>query len=99
MRKLCLHVVVEARDLLGFEALHVLVQRIHVDRERQLALELGRRPGEDEMPAQLRTSAELREQARLTDPGLSHELDCPEPAAVQLVERLLKRIEFDDAPD
>ena len=44
VRQLCLHVVVEGRELLGVEALDVLIERIHEDGERQLALELRRRP-------------------------------------------------------
>ena len=38
--ELCLSVVVEGRELLRVEALDVLVQGIHKDREWQVALEL-----------------------------------------------------------
>jgi hypothetical protein len=72
VRELCLYVVVEGRELPGVEAPGVFIQRMHEDRKRQLALELGRGPREHEVPAQLCTSGELEEQARLADSGLAH---------------------------
>ena len=59
MRELCLHVVVEGGELGRVEPLDVLVQRIHEDRERQVALELRGRSCKHEVPAQLRASAKL----------------------------------------
>ena len=75
VRELGLDVIVEHREPFRFQALHVLVQRIHEDRERQVALELGCRPRKDEIAALLGASGELPEQPRLADPGLTDELD------------------------
>jgi hypothetical protein len=99
VRELCLHVVVEGGEQVGVEALDVLIQRIHEDRKRQLALELRRRPREDEVPAQLRTSREFPQQPRLADTQLAHQLDRSGRAFVELVEHPLERIEFVGAPD
>ena len=42
VRELRPHVVVESGEATLFEALHELVERIHEDREGQVAFELGR---------------------------------------------------------
>ena len=98
VRELCLHVVVEGGELVRVEALDVLIQRMHEDRKRQLALELRRRPRENEVPAQLGTSRQVREEARLADTQLAHQLDRTGRASVELVEHPLERIEFGGAP-
>jgi hypothetical protein len=98
MRELRLHVVVEGGEQVGVEALDVLIQRVHEDRKRQLALELRRRPQEDQVPMQLCTSRQLREEARLADPGLANQLDGTGQASVELVENPLEHIELGGAP-
>jgi hypothetical protein len=98
VREFCLHVVGEGGEKVGAEALDVLVQRVYEDRERQLTLELRRRAPEDKVPAQLSTSCKLAEQTRLADPRLAHDLDCGRRASVELIERLLERLEFAGAP-
>jgi hypothetical protein len=93
--ELRLHVVVERGEQARVEPLDVLVQRMHEDGERQLALELRRRPGEHEVSAQLRASRKLRKHARLPDPRLAHQLN----RGGRAVERAHERIELLDAPD
>jgi SAM-dependent methyltransferase len=81
------------------QALDVLVQRVHEDRQGQLELELRCRSGEYEVSAPLRVSAELPEEPCLADPGLSEQLDCARPASVGLVEGQLEEAELVSAPD
>ncbi len=72
--------------------------RVDEDRERQVALELGRRPREDEVPARLGTSGELVEQPGLPDPRLAHQLDRTGRASLELVEQLLERLSSSPRP-
>ena len=57
------------------EPSEVLVERVHEDRERQVALELRCGAGEDELPPRVRASGELGQQARLADARLADQLD------------------------
>jgi hypothetical protein len=98
VREFSLHVVVESRQPVGVEALDVLIQRMHENRKRQVALQLRRRPREDEVSPQLRISRELRQQARLPNPRLAHQFDCTGASPVELVEHLRERVEFSGAP-
>ena len=83
----------------GSSPSQVLVERVHEDRERQVALELGCRAGEDELPARVRASGELGEQARLADPRLADQLDRRGATAIELVEEPIERTELLGAPD
>ena len=99
VRELGLDVIVEHRDRFRFQALHVLFQRIHEDRERQVSLELRRRPRKHKVPALLRTSGELPEQPCLADPGLPYELDRGRVPLLELGEDKIERTELLRAPD
>ena len=69
-----------ASSRLGSSPSHVLVQGVHEHPERHVALEFRAEPASTRC---LRVSArvgELREQARLADPGLAHDLDAPRHA-------------------
>ena len=99
MRELGLDVVVEHRDPVRLQAFHVLVQRVHEDRERQVALEFGRRPRQDKMAALLCASGKLSDQPRLADPCLADNLDRPRTPLIELPQDLLKRAELLGAPD
>jgi hypothetical protein len=71
---------------------------MYEDRKRQLAFELGRRPGEDEVPTQFGAIGEFGEHARLADARLADQLDCSRQAALELIEQLLERVERVGAP-
>ena len=93
-------VVVQGGESRWLETLDVLVQSIHVDRERQVSLELRRRAREDEVPARLREPGELAEQPRLADPRLSDQLDrAAREASIELVEDVIERTELVGTPD
>ena len=72
--ELRLHVVGERVEPLRVEAFQVLVERVHEDRKRQVALELRGRAGEHQMSPRFRSRRELREEARLADPRLPDQL-------------------------
>ena len=58
-----------ARERLGLEPAHVLVERVDEDGERQVALELGGRAGEDEVPARVGARASSASSRVLPMPG------------------------------
>src|SRR5438067_10483991 len=86
MRELHLHVVVENRQLVRVDPCDVLIQCMHEDRERQVALELGCGPRQNQVPAQLGTSRKLVEEPGLADPRLTNQLDRSGLASAELVE-------------
>ena len=96
--ELRLHVVGERVEPFRVESLHVLVQSVHEDRKRKVALELRGRSREHEMSPRFRARGELREQAGLADPRLADQLDRRGTARVQLVERVVERAELLGAP-
>ena len=61
VRQLGLDVTVKRRKPFRLQALHILVQRIHEHRERQVPLQLGPGSRKDKVPALLRASRELAE--------------------------------------
>ena len=99
MRELRAHVVVEAGEARRAEPSHVLVERVHEDRERQVALELGRRAGEHEVPRASGASGELGQQAGLADSRLADEQDRGRAALVELGQRPIERAQLLGAPD
>src|SRR5215813_7504574 len=50
VRELCLDLIVERRERRRRQAGEVVVQRVHEDLERQVPLQLSRRPGKGERP-------------------------------------------------
>ena len=87
-------VVVESLQAAPFDSAQVLVESIHEDRKRQVALELRRRSGEDEVSPVIRASSELGQETRLSDAGLSDELDrCRDPL-IELVQDSIKRVDL-----
>jgi hypothetical protein len=54
---------------IGLEPAQVLVERVDEDRERQIALELGRRAREDEPAARVRATANSASRRVLPIPG------------------------------
>ena len=61
----------EAVIPLGVLPTQGVVQRVDADRERRLALELGRSPADDRHPCDLGAPAGLADQRRLPDPRLA----------------------------
>jgi hypothetical protein len=53
----------------------VVIERVDEGRERRVALELGRPPGEDQIVALVAESEQLLEKRRLADPRLSDQLE------------------------
>src|SRR6266511_3048941 len=78
--------VVQAELLRG----DVRVERVDPEAERQVALELGRRPRQDEVTAILGTTAQVREQTRLADAGLALHGGADRLPARQRVERVVE---------
>jgi hypothetical protein len=99
MRELCLDLIVECRDPGRLQARDVVVQRVHEDRERQVPFQLGRRTGQDELPAPLRAGGQLPQQPRLADPRLPRQLDHARTAPAELSENLVDGPKFLGAPD
>ena len=92
-------VVLERRDELRVESSHVLVERVDEERERQIALELGCRAGEDEMPLGVRPSAELGQEPRLADARLADEQNGDRAPPIELGQRSIQRAELLRTPD
>jgi hypothetical protein len=94
MRELRSNLVVEGGEPLRLQAAEVLIERIDEDGERQVVLELRRRPAKNEVPVDLGTSGELPEKTRLADPRFASHLDRARAASIELVEEPLERIEL-----
>ena len=99
VRELRLNLVVEGGEPLRVQAADVLIERIDEDGERQVVLELRRRPAENEVPADLGASGELPEKTRLADPRFARHLDRARAASIELVEEPLERLELVGTPD
>jgi hypothetical protein len=99
VRELGLHVVVERREPGRVESLDVFVERVHEDREGQVALELGRRPEKNKVSQRVGPRPELCEQAGLANPRQTDDLDRRGRAAIDLSQRKLDRAELLLAPD
>ncbi len=73
--KLRARLFVEVLDASWVEPLGVLVERVDEHPEGEIAFELGRRSGENEVPARVGAIGELAEQSGLSDSRLPDELD------------------------
>ena len=95
VRELGLHLVVEGGELLRVEAPDVLIQRI-ARRPRTAGRARARTPTPQRTrcPRSSARAASSREQTRLADPRLAHQLDRARAASIELVEQLLERIEL-----
>jgi len=71
VRELCLDLIVERRERRRRQAGEVVVQRVHEDRERQVPLQLSRRPGKGERPDASERAASPRQLDRPRRPRLS----------------------------
>ena len=98
MRELGLDVIVEHREPVRFQALDVLVQRVHEDREGRLRSSSDADPERTRWPRAPRERRAPRAAAscrsRLTD-----DLDRGRAALIELREHLLERAELFGAPD
>ena len=94
VRELCSNLVVEYGKPLRVQAPEILVQSIDEDGEGQVVLELRSRAVENELPADLGVSGQLPEKTRLAYPRLSHHLDSPRPASIEVVEEPLEHVEL-----
>ena len=83
----------------GLSAAQILVERVHEDRERQVALELRRRAGKDEAPVLVGGMRELGKKTCLADPGLPDEGDRGGDPLIDLAEHLVERAELLGAAD
>jgi hypothetical protein len=90
--------VVEYGEPVRLQARDVFVQRIDEHGERQVALELRRRTGQNEVPARPGASGELPQEPRLADPGFARQLDRAGTASVHLVEDPFERSELVGPP-
>jgi hypothetical protein len=82
-------VIVQRAQQRGLERAQVVVERIDNQTERDVTLELGCPPVEDEITPVLSPPAQLSQQARLADPGLADDLNQPWLPADQPIERSL----------
>ena len=94
VRKLRAHVFVQLGQAVGTEPAQILVERVHEDRERQVALELRSRAGQDKAPALVSGMRELGEKAGLANPGLPDEGDGGRNPLIDLAEHLVERAEL-----
>ena len=72
----------------------VSVESVDPDAERQIALELGRRPGQHETAPRLGAIAQLTEQARLADSRLALQRHADQAALRQRVECRIEQLEL-----
>ena len=79
--------------------MHVLVERVDEDRERHVALELGRRAVEHQVPARIGRALELGEQSRLADARLADQQECRRTTLVEAVEGAVEGLDFLDSAD
>jgi hypothetical protein len=99
VRKLRAHVFFQHRQAIGTEPAQVLVERVHEDGERQVALELGSRAGKDEAPVLVSGMRALGEKTGLANPGLSDEGDGGGAPLIDLAQHPLERVELLGAAD
>jgi len=74
------------------------VERVNQKREGQVTFELGRAPREHHVATLLRARCELREQARLTDPGFAAQPDRARRPALDGGKRAIDQTELVPAP-
>jgi hypothetical protein len=98
-RQVAPDVVVERPEHPRLDPRDERVERIDEDPVGQIALELRRAPVEHRVPALVRPSAELGQQAGLADPRLARELDRGRTPPPELAERLVQRPQLGDTPD
>jgi hypothetical protein len=98
VRELRLDLVVEHREAIRLQPTNVLVQRVDEHGERQVVLELRRRPEEDEVPAGLGASGKLPQEPRLADPRFARHLNHARTASIELVQDPLERTELVGPP-
>jgi hypothetical protein len=94
VRELGSNLVVEYGEPLRVQAAEVLVERVDEDGERQVVLELRSRPAKNEMPADLGSSGQLPEKARLAYSRFSRHVDSPRSASIEVVEEPLEQLEL-----
>ncbi len=90
MGELGANIVVERLEAPRRKPLHVLVERVDEHPERQVSLELRRRPAENEMPTRIGAGGELREKAGLADAWLTHERKRSRPPPLQPREHVIE---------
>ena len=89
----------EALEPLRTEPGGEVVQRVHPDAERELALELHAAAREHEMAARLRLGDERLQQPRLADPGLACDREPTRTGKSQPCERGIQRRLFRSTTD
>ena len=99
MREFGADVVVDRSEHRRIEASEVLVERVDEDPERHVTLELGARAREHQMTALFGALGELRQHARLPDPGLPYQRERGGLPAVELSEREVDKAELVGAAD
>jgi hypothetical protein len=88
------HLVVEATQAPRLQAPDVLIERVHEDPERQVALLLGPASAEHQHPVSLDAIPKLRQQPGLPDSGRAEQLDRGGLAAPETAERPDEPIEL-----
>ena len=99
VRELRPHVFVQDAKTIGTQSAQVFVERVHEDRERQVALELRRRAGKDEPSVRVGGAGEFGEKTGLADPGLPDEGDRGGAPLIDPAEHLVERAELLGAAD
>jgi hypothetical protein len=99
VRKLRPNVVIEDGEAIRGEPSQVLVDRVDEDRERQVALELGRRAREDEVSLGVCAGGELSQETRLSNARLADKQDCGRAALIELGQDSIERAQLLGAPD
>ena len=99
VRELAADVVVEVGESARPEPAHVLVERVDEDGEGQVALELGGRAREHEVPGRVGAGRDLGQETRLADARLADEQRRRRAALIEIGQDAVERTELLGAPD
>src|SRR5207249_23728 len=98
-RQLRPYVFVEGVEPSRIEPLNVVVDRVDEHPERQVALELGRAPRENDVAARVRPRGEFGEEAGLANARLADQFKRCGLPPVQVIEEIVERAELLGAAD
>jgi hypothetical protein len=87
-------VVVQELEAARIEPADVLVEGVDEDAKGEILLELGGRPGQNQVAARIGASDQLGQEPSLADSRLSCDLDGRRPPSPQLAQSLVERVEL-----
>ena len=99
LRQLAERVVAKACETARLDVRDVLVEGVHEDPEREIALELRGAPVEHREPQARGAAGDLGQKAGLADPGLSRDQQRTRSSGRERREGAVQHRQFGDAPD